>query len=77
MTLFAPIHILILFISALLPMALLIVAVVLAINVVHRTKRLADERWQLDNQRRELLQKELQEIHHRLTAIEAMLKDRT
>lgn len=44
MTLFAPIHILIFFISALLPMALLIVAVVLAINVVHRTKRLADER---------------------------------
>ena len=75
MNLFAPIHVVILLITALLPLALIIVAIIIAINGVRRAQRRADERLELDKHRTELLQQQLQEINHRLTAIEAMLRD--
>lgn len=75
MNLFAPIHVVILLITVLLPLALIIVAIIIAINGVRRAQRRADERLELDKHRTELLQQQLQEINHRLTAIEAMLRD--
>ncbi len=75
MNLFAPIHVVILLITALLPLALIMVAIIIAINGVRRAQRRADERLELDKHRTELLQQQLQEINHRLTAIEAMLRD--
>lgn len=75
MNLFAPIHVVILLITALLPLGLIMVAIIIAINGVRRAQRRADERLELDKHRTELLQQQLQEINHRLTAIEAMLRD--
>ena len=75
MNLFAPIHVVILLITALLPLVLIIVAIIFAINGVRRAQRRADERLELDKQRTEWLQQQLQEINHHLTAIEAMLRD--
>lgn len=75
MNLFAPIHIIILFIIAILPIALIILGVIFFISVGRRTQRRADEQLELAKQQTDLLQQKLQEINNRLTTIEAMLKD--